>query len=167
LAANCTNLDSQTLNSGLQWKKKAKERNLSPHQSSVSSVHVPVDTSQALAIAIAQAADDRKGGDIQVLKVDEVSFLADYFVIVTGFSRTQVRAIATAMANNAEEQCQRHPLRKEGQSEATWIVLDYGDVIAHILMPEQRDFYDLEAFWGHAERLELELTTRSSTDPQR
>jgi ribosome-associated protein len=167
LAANCTNLDSQTLNSGLQWKKKAKEHNLSPDQSSVSSVHVPAHTSQALAVAIAQAADDRKGGDIQILKVDEVSFLADYFVIVTGFSRTQVRAIATAMADKVEEQYQRHPLRKEGQSEATWIVLDYGDVIAHILMPEQRDFYNLEAFWGHAERLELELTTASSTDPQR
>lgn len=136
---------------------------MSPHQPSVSSIPTPTDTSQTLAIAIAQAADDRKGGDIQVLKVDEVSFLADYFVIVTGFSRTQVRAIATAIQHQAEEKCQRLPLRKEGQSEATWIVLDYGDVIAHVLMPEQRDYYDLEAFWGHAERLQLNLAAEFST----
>lgn len=136
---------------------------MSPHQPSVSASSAPTDISQTLAIAIAQAADDRKGGDIQVLKVDEVSFLADYFVIVTGFSRTQVRAIATAIQHQTEEKCQRQPLRKEGQSEATWIVLDYGDVIAHILMPEQRDYYELEAFWGHAERLQLNLTPEFST----
>ena len=136
---------------------------MSSNPSSVSSIESLTDRSQALAVAIAQAADDRKGGDIQILKVDEVSFLADYFVIVTGFSRTQVRAIATAMTHKAAEQCQREPLRKEGQSEATWIVLDYGDVIAHILMPEQRDFYDLEAFWGHAERLQIDLATESNT----
>ncbi|PZD74856.1 Ribosomal silencing factor RsfS [Acaryochloris thomasi RCC1774] len=135
---------------------------MSPNQPSVSSIQASADVSQLLAVVIAQAADDRKGGDIQILKVDEVSFLADYFVIVTGFSRTQVRAIATAMGHAAEEQCQRQPLRKEGQSEATWIVLDYGDVIAHILMPEQRDYYDLEAFWGHAERLNITLSTESS-----
>ncbi|MGF1603937.1 MAG: ribosome silencing factor [Thermosynechococcaceae cyanobacterium] len=135
---------------------------MTPNHSSASSLQSaqPPNAIQALALSLAQAADDRKGGDIQVLKVDEVSFLADYFVIVTGFSRTQVKAIATAMENHAEAQCQRLPLRKEGQSESTWIVLDYGDVIAHILMPEQRDYYDLEAFWGHAERIPMQSAAK-------
>ncbi len=119
--------------------------------------------SQTLALTLAQAADDRKGKDILLLKVTEVSYLADYFVITTGLSRNQVRAIATAMAQAASEQCHRHPIRKEGESESTWIVLDYGDVIAHILMPEQRDYYDLEAFWGHAERLSLPSSSASSS----
>lgn len=133
---------------------------MSLNHSSVSSLQSaqPADVIQDLAMTLAQAADDRKGGDVQILKVDEVSFLADYFVIATGFSRTQVRAIATAMETQAAAQCHRQPLHKEGQAESTWIVLDYGDVIAHILMPEQRDYYDLEAFWGHAERLPLEAS---------
>ncbi len=141
---------------------------MTPNSASVASVSAPSpsDSSQTLAVTLAQAADDRKGGDIQILKVDEVSFLADYFVIVTGYSRTQVRAIATAMEDKVQDECQRLPLRKEGQSESTWIVLDYGDVIAHILMPEQRDFYDLEAFWGHAERLVIDFSSHSPTKPQ-
>jgi len=113
------------------------------------------DLAKTLALCLAEAADDRKGGDILVLQVADVSFIADYFVIVTGFSRTQVRAIADSMENTAEETCHRLPIRQEGKGEGTWVLLDYGDVIAHVLMPEQREYYDLEAFWGHAERLPL------------
>ena len=113
------------------------------------------DWSEALAFTLAQAAEDRKGGDILILKVTEVSYLADYFVLVTGFSRTQVRAILEAMVVAAATHCHRSPRGREGESEATWVVLDYGDVIAHVLTPEQREFYNLEAFWGHAERVEF------------
>lgn len=119
---------------------------------------------KALALCIADAADDRKGGDILILQVADVSYLADYFVIVTGFSRTQVKAIADSMEDAAETTCQRLPVRQEGKSEGTWVLLDYGDVIAHVLMPEQRDFYDLEAFWGHAERLPLSSDIASIQD---
>jgi ribosome-associated protein len=111
------------------------------------------DPSLALAVSLAQAADERKGGDIVLLQVGEVSYLADYFVMVTGFSRTQVKALADAMQKGAEEHCQRSPLHIEGQSEPTWIVLDYGDVIAHVMMPEKRSYYSLEAFWGHGTSL--------------
>jgi ribosome-associated protein len=113
--------------------------------------------SQQLALTLAQAADDRKGGDILVLDVQEVSYLSDYFVIVTGFSRTQVRAIADAMQKAATEQCERTQIRIEGQADSSWVVLDYGDVIAHIMMPDTREFYSLEAFWGHAQRLPFPL----------
>lgn len=119
------------------------------------------DVNLALAFSLANAADDRKGGDILLFKVSEVTFIADYFVIVTGFSRTQVRAIADEMEKRSEKDLNRLPLRKEGESERTWIVLDYGDVIAHIMLPEQRDYYNLEAFWGHSEQLEFIPTPQS------
>lgn len=113
------------------------------------------DESQNLAVTAAQAADDRKGGDIVLLRVAEVSYLADYFVMVTGFSKVQVRAISQSIQEKVETELQRQPLRMEGQAEGTWVLLDYGDVIVHILMPNEREFYNLEAFWGHAERIDF------------
>lgn len=113
------------------------------------------DDSRQIALTAAQAADERKGVDIAVLKVTDVSYLADYFVIATGFSNVQVRAIARAIEDQIAEQWNRYPLRTEGQSEGSWILQDYGDVIVHIFLPREREFYNLEAFWGHAERLEF------------
>ncbi|MGC9524435.1 MAG: ribosome silencing factor [Limnospira sp.] len=112
------------------------------------------DPTLATAIAAVRAAEDRKGDDITLLRVTEVSYLADYFLIVTGFSSTQVRAIYQAIARQVEEQTQRLPPRVEGQGEGSWVLMDYGDLIVHILLPEEREFYNLEAFWGHAERVD-------------
>lgn len=112
--------------------------------------------SQELAWTIAQAADDRKGEEIIILRVAEVSYLADYFVIVTGFSRVQVRAISQSIEQKVETVWQRQPLRVEGQAEGSWILQDYGEVIVHILLPQEREFYNLEAFWGHAEQIEFQ-----------
>jgi ribosome-associated protein len=112
-----------------------------------------MDTSLQLALTAIQAADDRKGGEISLLRVTEVSLLADYFVIVTGFSKVQVRAIANSILDKVETELHRTPRHLEGMAEATWVLQDYGDVIIHILMPNEREYYDLEAFWGHAERV--------------
>lgn len=111
--------------------------------------------SHTLARKIFQAAEDRKGANISVLHVAEVSYLADYFIFVTGFSHVQVRAIAQAILDTVETELQRIPTHVEGQMEGSWILIDYGDAIVHILMPREREFYNLEAFWGHAERLDL------------
>ncbi len=108
--------------------------------------------SETLARTIAEAADDRKGADISVLGVAEVSYLADYFVIVTGFSNTQVRAIARSIENKVAEQWQRYPRRLEGLTDSSWVLIDYGDVIAHVFLKEEREYYNLEAFWGHGDR---------------
>ena len=113
------------------------------------------DPSFKLALTIAQAADERKGGDITLLRVGHISSLADYFVIITGFSKVQVRAIARAVEEKVAEELQVTPVRTEGQAEGTWTLQDYGDVIVHILMPQEREFYNLEAFWSHADRLSL------------
>jgi ribosome-associated protein len=111
------------------------------------------DLSQMMARVVAEAADERKGEHIVVLKVDEVSYLADYFVIVSGFSPVQVRAIANAITQAVGEQCQREPLRVEGLAEGNWVLQDFGEVIVHILLPQEREFYNLEAFWGHGEQI--------------
>ncbi len=113
------------------------------------------EASQKLAVTIAQAASDRKAGDILLLRVADVSYLADYFVMMTGYSRVQVRAIAQAIEAEVETQLQRRPLRTEGKTEGSWVLQDYGEVIVHIMMPKEREFYNLEAFWIHAERISL------------
>ena len=112
---------------------------------------------------ITQTADDRQAGDITILKVTQVSYLTDYFVIMTGFSRTQVRAIADAVDEKVEQSLGRLPLRVDGQTESLWIVQDYGDVIVHIFLAKEREFYNLEAFWGHGERIVFE-PSRSRQD---
>lgn len=120
-------------------------------------------SSQELALTIARTAVDRKGGDILLLNVGDISYLAEYFVVVTGFSKPQVRAIAQAIQATTAEQLQRSPRHCEGLSDSSWVVLDYGDVIVHILLPKEREFYNLEAFWGHAESVEFlpQETTQS------
>ena len=108
---------------------------------------------EALARLAAEACDDRKAVDIRLIRVDEVSSLADWFVICSGLSDVQVRAIARSVEDKLEEETGRLPLRREGQSEGRWVLLDYGEVIVHVLLPEERSYYDLESFWGHGEQI--------------
>ncbi|MBD2080319.1 ribosome silencing factor [Leptolyngbya sp. FACHB-17] len=111
------------------------------------------DRSATLARLAAEAADERKGSEIVLLKVGDVTVLADYFVMVTGYSKVQVRAIARSIEEKVEETMNRRPIRSEGFAEGSWIVEDYGDVIVHIMMPQEREYYGLESFWGHAARV--------------
>lgn len=113
------------------------------------------NSSQQLALTIAQAAENRKAEEITLLNVQEVSYLTDVFVLVTGFSKAQVRAISDEVQEKVENEWQRRPLRVQGESEASWVVLDYGEVIVHIMLPAEREYYNLEAFWGHAERIDF------------
>jgi ribosome-associated protein len=130
------------------------------NQTTLSTIATPdmLDSSYVLAHLIAEAADERKGADIVLLKVGDVTVLADYFVLVTGYSKVQVRAIARSIEEAVAEKLNRQPIRSEGLSEGTWVVEDYGDVIVHVLMPQEREYYNLEAFWGHAERTSFSAT---------
>jgi len=121
------------------------------HQSNppTDNVNRPFD-SKELAFIIADAADDRKGTDIKILDVSELSYLANYFVIITGFSVPQLRAISVSIEGKVNDQMGIEPMRVEGKGEGNWILHDYGDVIAHILLPEAREYYGLEGFWGRA-----------------
>ncbi|MFU8884110.1 MAG: ribosome silencing factor [Cyanobacteriota bacterium] len=113
----------------------------------------PDPQTEAMARLAAEACDDRKAVDIRLIRVDEVSSLADWFVICSGLSDVQVRAIARSVEDKLEEQLGRLPLRREGQSEGRWVLIDYGEVIVHVLTPTEREYYDLEAFWGHGDQV--------------
>jgi ribosome-associated protein len=108
--------------------------------------------SESLARLAAEACDDRKAVDIRLIWVEEISSLADWFVICSGLSDVQVRAIARSVEDTLEERVGRLPLRREGQSEGRWVVLDYGELIVHVLTPQERAYYDLESFWGHGDQ---------------
>ena len=108
--------------------------------------------SKPVALLAAEACDDRKAVDIRLIHVEEVSSLADWFVICSGLTDVQVRAIARSVEDKLETDLGRLPLRREGQSEGRWVLLDYGEVIVHVLTPSERSYYDLESFWGHGEQ---------------
>ncbi len=133
--------------------------NRAPQPKSEKIREINPNESLELALTIVEAAADRKGDNILLLKVSDVTYLADYFVIVTGYSNVQIRAISQAIADQTDKRCQRYPSQVEGQSDGSWILMDYGDIIVHILKPKERDFYNLEAFWGHGEQIDIsELT---------
>jgi len=92
------------------------------------------------------ALDDKKGQDIKIINIEEVSVLADFFIIASGTNRNQVQALA----DNVEEELGRagYPVRQtEGYRTANWVLLDYGDIIVHVFDSENRLFYDLERIW--------------------
>ena len=103
----------------------------------------------------ARAALDRKADALVVLDVQEVSGIADYFVICNGTSTTQVRAIADAVEASLKAEGV-YVAHREGLPESGWLLLDYGDVVVHIFLPDTRDFYALERLWGDAPELPIE-----------
>ena len=111
------------------------------------------DPTYHLALTAVAAADERQGGDILILDVNCLSSLADYFIVITGYSTTQVRAIVRAIEEKILLGLGLSPQRIEGMAGATWVLMDYADVIIHVMLPKEREFYDLEGFWGHAPRL--------------
>ena len=110
----------------------------------------PPDSS-AMARLAAEACDDRRATEIVLIRVDQVAYLADWFVICSGGSPVQVRAIARSVEEKLEKQARRRPLRMEGLSEGRWVLLDYGELIVHVMGAQERHFYDLEGFWSHGE----------------
>ncbi len=106
---------------------------------------------RALADLLVQVAEDKKAWDPVVLDVAGLTTVADYFVICEGDTDRQVRAIADAMLERLREQGVR-PLRVDGYEDATWILLDFDSVIAHVFLPGERSYYDLESLWSAASR---------------
>lgn len=111
------------------------------------------DTGQLVEIAVT-ALNDKKGLDTVILDIHGLSLIADYFVIVTGNSGTHLQALARHVEDKLEEQGFR-PLRIEGFRDAQWILLDYGSVIIHLFLPEQRSYYNLERLWGDAKMVDF------------
>lgn len=102
-----------------------------------------------------QALEDKKAEDIKIIDINEVSVLADYFIIASGTNRNQVQALA----DNVEETLGRagyQPKQTEGYRTANWILLDYGDLIVHVFDSENRLFYDLERIWRDGKDISAE-----------
>lgn len=119
-----------------------------------------VDPKQ-LAIEAARTAEEDKCEEIVVLDLRGVSPVCDYFVIATGTSDRQMRAVADhieAMARGLNER----PFRTSGLNEGNWIVLDYVDIVVHLFDPEHRKYYDLEMLWGDAPRVKWERRAKAS-----
>ena len=106
-----------------------------------------------LAEKIAQILEDRKAHDVKMMEVKEVTTVADYFVIASGNSNLQVRALCDIV----EEELVKLDIRPkhiEGRDDATWILMDYLDVVVHIFYHETREQYTLEEMWSKAPKLE-------------
>ena len=111
-------------------------------------------TPKEMALLLAQAMDSKKGKDIRVLETDGVTTLADYFVLCSGSSAPQLKALADA----GEKAIKDHgilPHHVEGHRGGTWILQDYGDVVVHVFDKEARAFYDLDRLWADAKTVDL------------
>lgn len=112
-------------------------------------------TEKQMAQLVCRALDEKKGCDIKVIDIHDVSVIADYFVIASGSNQNQVQA----MVDNVEEQLGRagfEPKQVEGVRNSSWILMDYGDVIVHVFDEENRLFYDLERIWRDGKTLDME-----------
>lgn len=102
-----------------------------------------------------KALEDKKGNDIRVIDIRDISIIADYFIIASGNNRNQVQT----MADNVEEVLGRagyEPRQTEGYGTAAWILMDYNDIIVHIFSEEDRLFYDLERIWRDGRSVDID-----------
>ena len=110
--------------------------------------------SRTRALRGVNAALEKKAKDLVILNVKEISAFADYFIICSGTSDRQVRAIAAAIQENLKT-ADILPLGVEGEAAGQWVLMDYDDVIIHIFLDPVRTFYDLERLWSEAPRMDI------------
>lgn len=111
-------------------------------------------TPKEIAYEVTKALDMKKGLDIQLLKLDKVSSLADYFLICTGTSNTHVKTLCD-YAEYTLEQLGEPMLGREGHRGNSWELLDFGTIVVHVFTPEAREFYSLERLWADAEKIDI------------
>ena len=110
--------------------------------------------SRELAEIAVKALDSKKGKEIRLIRIDKITTLAEYFVICTGTSNTQINALGDEVEKElmlAGEE----PLHREGYRGGTWVLLDYGCVVVHVFNDEARKFYSLEHLWADGEEVDL------------
>ena len=111
-------------------------------------------SAKEVAIAVTKALDEKKGMDIKLLRINDVSSLADYFLICTGTSNTHVKTLCD-YAEYTLEQMNEPMLGREGHRGNSWELLDYGTIVIHVFTDEARKFYDLERLWADAEVVDI------------
>lgn len=110
--------------------------------------------SRELAEIAVKALDSKKGKEIRLIRIDKITTLAEYFVICTGTSNTQINALCDAVEKELTEKGEE-PLHREGYRGGTWVLLDYGCVVVHVFNDEARKFYSLKHLWADGEEVDL------------
>ncbi len=111
-------------------------------------------TAKEVACEVTKALDSKKGMDIKLLRISDVSSLADYFLICTGTSNTHVKTLCD-YAEYTLEQLGEPMLGREGHRGNSWELLDYGSIVVHVFTEEAREFYALERLWADAEIVDI------------
>ena len=109
--------------------------------------------SKKLALLCRELADNKKAENIVVLDVREISSITDYFVIASGNNEPHLRAISEEILDKLRDEHHLRPRAMDGNLQAAWLVIDYFDVIVHIMRNDVREHYDLEGLWGDAPRV--------------
>ena len=120
--------------------------------------------SYKLACVVARILDEKIAKDISILNISNVSSFADYFVICSAQSNTQVKALTENLADKIKQMFSRLPLGKENDVKNRWNLIDYGDVVVHILHQEDREAYAIEKFWNHAFSIPRETWLKESEE---
>ena len=121
-------------------------------------------TSYKMACIVARFLDEKIAKDISILNISNVSSFADYFVICSAQSNTQVKALTENLADKIKQTFARLPHGKENDAKNRWNLIDYGDVVVHILHQEDREAYAIEKFWNHAFSIPRETWLKESEE---
>lgn len=109
-----------------------------------------VVTSIDLGRLIVDLVADKKGENIVLMDLRDITVIADFFIIASAGSERQLNAISEHIRDEVKLKNQQLPLRVEGRGDSGWVLMDYGDVVVHLFAPELRDYYDLEGLWADA-----------------
>ena len=121
-------------------------------------------TSYKFACIIARVLDDKIASNISILNISNVSSFADYFVICSAQTSTQVKALTENLTEKIKSTFSRLPLGRENDAKNRWNLIDYGDVVVHILQEDERSAYAIEKFWNHAFSIPKETWLKESTE---
>ena len=121
-------------------------------------------TSYKFACVIARFLDEKIATNISILNISNVSSFADYFVICSAQSNTQVKSLTENLADKVKQTFSRLPHGRENDAKNRWNLIDYGDVVVHILHQEGREAYAIEKFWNHAFSIPMETWLKESEE---
>jgi ribosome-associated protein len=122
--------------------------------------------SRKLALLCRELADNKKAEDIAILDVRELSSVTDYFVIASGTSEPHLRAIVEEITDKLRDEQQIRPKAIDGTLQTAWVVLDFFDVIVHVMRTDVRERYDLETLWGDAPRVKTRKVKAARKKPE-
>ncbi len=142
--------------------KKAVKKTVKKAVKSAAKANVP-SRAEELAYICAKTADDHKADNVITLKVSGLSVIADYFVLCAGNSAPHLSAISDSIIREVRAKMSVRPRSVDGTAASQWTVVDFGDVIVHVLSPKMREQYQLESLWGDAPKIEtLKLLAKKS-----